>query len=217
MVSEILYNTPDFDPGSNLNQLIKSILDYQSRQSDESLRLKKNYSPNDFISKVNNLEEFFYDNISYLTKIPQKNHQFLWLLSLESLATALYRYKLFYYENLLNDSYVDRQEIYNTNHILGTIATRLESITSRFRDLANRFFSEHISIGKFICSGTYSTIIMNKLFNFITTSFKLLTIDEAEDMLYINEVTLTIQSIGEFLFRYYTYIGGLEEVAKQDL
>ena len=218
MVSEILYNTPDFDPGSNLNQLIKSILDYQlKKQNDESLRLRKNYSPNDFISKVNNLEEFFYDNISYLTKLPQKNHQFLWLLSLESLTNVLYGYKLFYYENLLNDSYVDRQEIYNTNHILGTIATRLESITSRFRDLVNRFFTEHISIGKFICSGTYSTIVMNKLFNLITISFKLLTIDEAEDMLYVNEVTLTIKSIGEFLSGYYTYIGSLEEVANQEL
>ena len=218
MVSEILYNTPDFDPGSNLNQLIKSILDYQlKRQSDELLKLKRNYSANDFISKVNNLEEYFYDSISYLTKLPQKSHQFLWLLSLESLATVLYKYKLFYYKNLLNDSYVDRQEIFNSDHILGTISTKLESITGHFRKLADLFFGETISIEKFVCSGTYSSIIMNKLFNFITTCFKLLTIDEAEDMLYTNEVKPTIKSIGDFLSGYYTYIGGLEEVPRQEL
>ncbi|CUM45579.1 uncharacterized protein AC631_03737 [Debaryomyces fabryi] len=218
MAAEILYNTPDFDPGSNLNQLIKSILDYQlKRQADESIRIKKNYSANDFISKVNNLEEYFYDSISYLSKLQQKDHQFLWLISLESLTTVLYKYKVFYYENLLNDSYVDRHEIYNTNHVLATIATKLERITGFFKDLTNQFFTEHISIGKFISSGTYSTIIINKLFNFITTSFKLLTIDEAEDMLYTNEVTPTVAYIGKFLSVYYAYIEGLEEVAKQEL
>jgi len=218
MADEISYKTPDFDPGSNLNQLIKSILDYQlKRQSDESLRIKKNYSANDFISKVNNLEEYFYDSISYLSKLQQEDHQFLWLISLESLTSVLYKYKVFYYENLLNDSYVDRHEIYNTNHVLASIATKMERITGFFKDLTNQFFTEHIPVGKFISSGTYSTIIMNKLFNFITTSFEILTIDEAEDMLYINEVTPTVTSIGEFLSLYYAYIGCLEEVAKQEL
>lgn len=216
---EIVYDTPDLEPGSKLNQLIKCIIDFLSlKQNDDSLKIKKNYSSHDFKFIVDNLEEYYYEKISYLTKLSPERHQILWFLSLEALATPLLKFKSFYYENLLNDSNINRNELHNTNETLAAIFNKLERLSSIFRDITCKFLLEDsLSIVKFLSPGTYSTFLKDKLFNYIITCFKLLTIDEEEDMLYRNDNGPTLQCVAKLVFKYYEHVDYLEDLAKQEL
>lgn len=199
-------NTPDPQPGCQLDQLINALRSENTRkQHANALQIGVNCSAEDFYSKVDNLQEHYFETISNLRKNNLENHHYLWLLSVDTLVSELIKFKTFYDNQLINNFqynlYGQNGEI---NSIISAIGLKLGKLCGDLGEILSQFINLNIlKLEKFVC---INDSIFNIFKDVIIKSLEVLIIDKSEEARYIDNAPLTLKAISHLVAHLYDFI-----------
>lgn len=178
--------------------VLRLVHDYHVAQQ-EPLRLDLTLSSNDFVAKIDRLQDYFYATASLLHSRDVHKHHFLWLVSLEGLASLLARYKECYVHIVANSA--------------GTLAggqwtlvgAGLGKLCGDFGEVLRRFAtSPDLDMARFVRDGAF----VGHFSSLVRRSLELLTADRLEDDAseLVDNAPLTFVAVAGLVLKYFSYI-----------
>lgn len=193
------YLSDDIEPEKSF-QVLRLVHDHHVAQQ-ESLKLDLSLSPTDFLSKTDRLQDYFYSTASLLHSRDVRSHHFLWLVSLEGLASQLARYKEYYIHIVANSS----GSLAATQWML--VGAGLGKLCGDFGEILRRFAtSPDLNLARFVKDGAFVSFFSS----LVKRSLELLTADrlEGDASELVDNAPLTLAAVAGLVFDYYSYIDG---------
>ena len=213
MDSKIQYTTPDFKPGSELNELINCIRTKISNELSDLSHIRGNIDAAHFNLKVDTFQEYCYETKSILGKYPLNQHHFLWLFAISGLISRFYNLESFFHEHFESDS---RFEFERVDSKIESIGAKLGKLSGDLSELASAYFgSGNLNLDKYIDS--CSLISMDRFFELVSTTLELLTFDKPEEIQNLETSLNTFRAIQSCLQKLYILIGKYEVGVQTEL
>ncbi|CAH2350500.1 hypothetical protein CLIB1423_01S11518 [[Candida] railenensis] len=225
----VTFNTPESQAtGILCQQLISAISQYQnSKYQDWYLTEDRSVTPSVILSRVDSLQEHFFDTYALLNKYPLEEHQFLWLYSINELMIRLLRLKSIYSTGKTDSRSAStsvpapqgRPTMGRSSSSSSQVTVNLRNLDSNCREitaklsklsndvvpLIKEFFGETLVISRLLRTG--STSVSSQLFSLAESSLKILTVDLDEDSnsshYSFDHSIVTLKSLVRFVKRFY--------------
>lgn len=189
-----------------VDQLLSKLQEYYISKNTPDLDIQAEHSPKYFLSKLDSLQDYYYDTTSNLRRFDLANHHYFWLYSIEALVDQLIKFKVFYDGQILNNFHHNPNGV---DAVTNSIGLKLGKLCGDFGGILSHFiYSDDMKLEKFL-GPTINYELFDRLSNVIIKSLEVIVIDKSEDAQYIDNAPATLTALSTLVLNFYKYINTL--------